>query len=274
MKAKLKEIHRLIKKHYDILGYFGLLYLSVRFIKTKYDFNNITITIFILSSILILKSIVRFDIITKLISKLKIMISLLLLAIVVYRLLHGNIFDYQSVLSVFFATLLLIIPDISELIFRIKKIKVGNLEFEISEKIKELNENVESLENKISIPKSSKKIVDEYSKISEEILNSSTNPRLIIMHQASEIERVLRKLHDSPSGKTGKERPLSAIQQVNNLVAISIIDQEIIPIFKEFYSIRNQIVHGRSEEINENTLYQIIDIGQKILKILMSPRTF
>lgn len=97
----------------------------------------------------------------------------------------------------------------------------------------------------------------------------AANPRGILVSLAVEIEKVLRRIaeyYDIPEArKTTSPHKLMQI-----MVKRRIISEEIFPLFRDFWMIRNQAVHSAKFKISEEELYRLIDLGIRILRLLNS----
>ena len=54
------------------------------------------------------------------------------------------------------------------------------------------------------------------------------------------------------------------------MVSEKILSKDILASFKDFWLIRNQVVHGTHFELSERQLYELVEIGVRILKLLTS----
>ena len=81
---------------------------------------------------------------------------------------------------------------------------------------------------------------------------------------AIEIESVIRELAKKNHINFG-----STMKLANELSEKKVINEEILPIFKDFWNIRNMVVHGLHEKINENTIYELTYLGFRILNLLL-----
>jgi len=78
-----------------------------------------------------------------------------------------------------------------------------------------------------------------------------------------EIKSIVRKLAEKARIEFG-----STTKLVIELSKRKIIDEKILPIFKDFWNIRNIIVHGSSEKVSENIIYELTYLGYRILTLL------
>lgn len=195
-------------------------------------------------------------------------IATLALVIILTRILFPTItFDGQSLTLFLFSAIVLLIPDIGNLIQRIRKVKVGGVELELSEELKQLANQTAETEKKIDISNSQTELLSSLEKELERFISAGINPKLLLIQIAIEIEKVLFSLANQNNLDQGK-LPLATARLIQLLSEKGVLDQSILPLFKSFWSVRNKIVHGVDAEINENQVINLTELGRRLLLIL------
>lgn len=116
------------------------------------------------------------------------------------------------------------------------------------------------MEESIKIEKKYPELSNDFKKLLADAAVDSRGALLIV---AIEIESIVRKLAKKASIDFG-----STTRLVNELSKRKIIDEKIVPIFKDFWNIRNRIVHDPSEKISENIIYELTYLGLRVLNLL------
>jgi uncharacterized protein YutE (UPF0331/DUF86 family) len=186
---------------------------------------------------------------------------LICFALIILRILIPNInFDQLSLYLLIIATVLLLFPYINDWISNIKKIKIGNYEIEIGNAVNKLDRDTSRLEESIKEEKKYPELSYDFKKL---LAGASADPRGALLIVAIEIESIVRKLAEKAHIEFG-----STTKLVIELSKRKIIDEKILPIFKDFWNIRNRIVHGPSEKVSENIIYELTYLGYRILTLL------
>ncbi|HFC9207012.1 hypothetical protein ACV30B_14360 [Clostridium perfringens] len=174
--------------------------------------------------------------------------------------------DKTSIYLIIIGSVVLMIPDFKDFICSIKKFKKGDLEFEFDNKVNELVNKAEEAEKKINEENINSKV--EYSGLDDATISNISqainDPRGAIMIIAVEIEKKIRNLATSEGIQC---RTLSINKMLIELETRGVLDIEVVDLFREFWKVRNTVVHGRTDLDNES-LYEIAEIGIKILKLI------
>ena len=179
------------------------------------------------------------------------------------------IFDEISLWLFIIAVIVVLIPDIGELINRIKKFKKGDLEIEFEKNLDSMvlqTERVEQEFEEVEITKEDREIPENVRAI---LAESSRNPRGALITLAAEIESVLELL----AGKydiTNKGRYFSPRFTLDRLVEIQKIPMTASQLFLDFWQIRNQALHNARFQLDQERLYGLVAVGFRILKMLYS----
>lgn len=185
-------------------------------------------------------------------------IFLIGLSIITIRMIYPNIvFDLNSLLVFSIISFVIILPNLGDLFKRIKKVKAGGIELELLEN---LEKETQTIENK-SIDYS----IDNFTEI--ELANKINDPRGTLIFLSIEIEKTLRYFTYRDEHQNV---PMSVLKLISNLVDDNILTKDLANIFRQFWEIRNKIIHGHDSNIDDNELYKVIDIGLRVLKILKS----
>ncbi len=177
-------------------------------------------------------------------------------------------FDSTSLYLFLFAAVVILIPDIGDLISRIKKIKKGDLEIELESKINALADQTERTEEAIE---RSEEGEFEIEFIPDEhygrILEYTKDPRGGLVAIAVEIEstinRIARDYNISP-----KSRYLSPIKAVDQLDRKGILPSELPSLVRDFWTLRNRAFHSANFSLTDEQLYRLLDLGVRILDLL------
>lgn len=194
---------------------------------------------------------------------------LICMLIIIIRAVWPNLrFDDVSLWLFVTAVLVLLIPDIGNLINRIKKFKKGDLEIEFEQSVDQLAEETEELEEEVESESEEEGLYEGLPEKMRTLLrNSAGNPRGALISLAVEIEAELRSLAEE-YGSSSAYQASSPSKLVQDLVQNEILSPKVAHIFRDFWSIRNQAVHSRVFEVSEARLFQLVDLGLKLLKIL------
>lgn len=110
------------------------------------------------------------------------------------------------------------------------------------------------------------KIPDEIQLEIKEIKKSDKDPSVVFLELISGIARKITLLGENKLGGVGRYRSVLLI--TSQLEEKAIIDSKTSSLIRDFWRIRNQVVHGEIS-INNTTLNDAISIGEKIMTQLM-----
>ena len=160
-----------------------------------------------------------------------------------------------------------------EFIKKIKKFKIGisELEIEFTEQIKKIGKELEEAKESITIdyklPESAILNVDEI------IHEASKDPRAAFLLLSAKIEgKVRERLHEA--GIEEKDRFIPLSDMVEFGIHSGVFPKELLPSFRDFWAIRNRVVHGKAFEVEDSVIYSLISLGNEILKWLSIERTW
>lgn len=189
------------------------------------------------------------------------------LAIVIIRIIFPQLrFDEISFWLVVIFIVLLVIPDIGDLVSRIKKLKKGDLEIEFERKIDELLDHTVEAEEQIS---SDEKIefIGLPEKVQQRIQETLVEPRATLINIAVEIESRIKELSNKYKTKTG-DRYFPTRRSIKELVDKKLINPNIQTLFNDFWAIRNEAVHSKIFIPDKARLFELADLGIRILHFL------
>jgi len=191
------------------------------------------------------------------------------LAVVILRATLPNLkFDNVSLVLFVLGVIILLFPEIHDLIRRIKRVKIGSFEMELGEKLKELAARTDNVEEKASnSPLKSHISPERDDEVIKRFINVSSDPRATLLLVAIEIEKSLRNLAEQAQVPEAK-RFYSTTKLMNFLADKRMINPDVVPIFKDFWSIRNQVVHDHHFDLSSGKLYELTELGLRILRLL------
>ncbi|MCD4747459.1 MAG: hypothetical protein K8R58_14275 [Bacteroidales bacterium] len=203
------------------------------------------------------------------------------LIIIILRTLGIEI-DIISIGLFVFISIILLIKDYNTL----KKIKGFGIEFEFDRKLKELVEETDQLEDNLEkrqkqeqglsgIPELKKatnneKSIKQDTSLKKDSLDykiETDNPKIALINLAIELEKELRDIIGKHIDEIPKH-PISATKMMELLVNELNLDRQYLIVFKDFWRLRNQVLHEPLEKIDEDLILSLTNTGIKILKII------
>jgi uncharacterized protein YutE (UPF0331/DUF86 family) len=179
--------------------------------------------------------------------------------------------DWPSVTLIIAGMLLCFAGRVSALLPYIKKLKVGEAEIELQEKLGDLRENIKQLDEKGPLKLAagtvaSERAVDEQYDLESRILELAVKDREAALIRLSiEIEKELAQL----CREIGKAPSATWRRSVDELVQANIIESPLAKTLIEFRDVRNQVIHsGLRRPVKQQILLSAIDDGLIILRHL------
>jgi hypothetical protein len=189
------------------------------------------------------------------------------LAIVVARMVKPSIyFDDVSLWLFVLAALILLVPDIGDVLSRVRRIRKGDLQLELEGRIGELALETEIVEKKVGREQDLYTVVDMRD-LRERIAGALRDPRGGLVTIAVEIEALLGDLAEQ-FGIAPRSRYMSPTGVVEELARRDLVPSELPPLFRDFWAVRNQAVHSIQYQPSSRHLYEILDLGIRILGLL------
>ena len=192
-------------------------------------------------------------------------ITIVSLAIIVKIFFPQFNIDQTTVWLIIILVIVIFIPNLNELLERIRKVKKGDIEIELDSKLDRLKEQIEEASIEVDKYKISDKNIPE--DVIAKIQNSMIEPRGALINIAVEIEKRLEFLARSYSIKI-PGRFFSPRRTLESLVEKSVLPPNVLNMFLDYWNIRNQAAHGADFEIDKNRLYKLAEIGISILRYL------
>jgi uncharacterized protein YutE (UPF0331/DUF86 family) len=180
-------------------------------------------------------------------------------------------FDNVSMALFLVAVVTLLIPNIGDLISRIKRIKKGDFELDLSDKIPKLIQEASEIQKDSA---SVAKPIDPQQLESETqaflIALSDVDARGTILEVALYLERTLLELAEH-NNLLEVDKPSPPYQLMKKLLDNHIVNQNVYQIYREFWSIRNQAVHDPDFDISYDRLKELVELGVRIKHLLRIP---
>lgn len=203
------------------------------------------------------------------ISKIPYLIAIFICLIIIARLVWPNInYDDISFYLTLLIVILLVFPNIGEILSRIRRFKKGDLEIEIESSLNNLTEKTEEAEEeieKLEIPEYDFELKSEETK--KRILEYAKDPRGGLIAIAVEIESMISKLVKYYKLSINAKH-ISPISAIDILVKKGFVPSTVNSLIRDFWVIRNQVVHHSEFQFTNQRLYRLLDLGIRILDLL------
>ncbi len=189
--------------------------------------------------------------------------------IIVVRSLWPEVrFDNISLILLIVAAFPFLLSEFRGVLGRVKKVKVGDFEVELAEKLNALAGKTEAVE--LSVSQEDRQPLDveqpRDDNVASWLVAAGSDPRASLVLLAVEIEKTVCDLAvaaDIPESR----RPLLS-RHISVLAQRGVLNQQIVPLFREFWAIRNLVVHGQHFELSEGKLYELLELGIRIVRLL------
>jgi ribosome-associated translation inhibitor RaiA len=197
-------------------------------------------------------------------------IALSFFAIALIRILMPSRIDIITTILMIIAIFLLLKIDLKDgmetILKYIEKIKLGKFEIEFRNLIKRIDAELEKAKESIGereykLPESTINHIDEI------VREASKDPRAAFLLLSSKIERKVRERFVE-AGIEEKDRfiPLSRMIEIG--IRLGVFPKELLPSFRDFWAVRNRVVHGEAFEVEDSVIFSLISLGIEILKLL------
>jgi hypothetical protein len=110
----------------------------------------------------------------------------------------------------------------------------------------------------------------EWRAVEEVLRESARSPRLGLLLLSAKIDRAAQELGDRFVTEAAKTRARTPPEMMRQLVEIQLLPSEAAQALELFYTVRNQIVHGR--DADEVEVARAIDSGTRLLRLLLLTR--
>jgi len=177
-------------------------------------------------------------------------------------------FDNISLTLLAITALAVLLPELRKHLGPVKTVKIGPFEVDLGEKLEKLAGKTAILESVIQERKEQiiLKAMPE-DRVPLWLAQGGTDPRASLLLLAIEIERTIRNLAKAADvPQPYHTYPLYRL--LGSLAERQIVDKRLVRLFRDFWAVRNTVVHGHHFEISEGKLYELIELGFRILRIL------
>lgn len=192
-------------------------------------------------------------------------IALLCFAVLVTRFICPDLkFDNLSLDLILIAMLCILVPDLAALIARIKKFKFGDKEIELNEALDKMARQTEVIEDEVAKPGSNFFRTEIAAPQVERYIR---DPRGGLIAVAADIERkvvALLKEHKLVQG----DRYINPPRGIAMLADNGLVAQELPTLARDFWALRNQVVHTSNGPVTDREIYRMVDLGVRILDLL------
>jgi predicted membrane protein len=199
------------------------------------------------------------------------LVALVALAIVIVRAVWPDArLDEISLVLLVVAALALVWPDIVPLTSRIRRFKVWGLEVELMEEISQLTERTEVAAREVSLERESMRpgaAIAVPPGVTQWLADAAADPRSGLLLVTIEIEQAIRRLAAQHGIAAGVGR-VSARRALRELATSEAVPREVVPLFEDFWQVRNRVVHGVGFQLPAGQLYELVDVGFRILELL------
>jgi len=193
---------------------------------------------------------------------------LICLFLVIGRLFYPDLeVDIISVWFIGIASVIFFLPQLNKIIPLVKKMKLGNTEFEFKEKLGNLGKQMEEIQIERSeepIGKVNGGIESEIEKI---IQTSLTNPEAALLLLSARLEKAIRS-------RLLEEKLLAEDKHLNlpSMIGIGarngLFPQRYFNLVLEFWKLRNRVAHGHNLDVSKGELISLITVGTEILRMV------
>jgi len=195
-------------------------------------------------------------------------IAILAVLIIIVRAIWPEIkYDDTSFYLTLLVAVVLLIPDIGNLVSRVKKFKKGDLEIELESKIDELAGKTEKAEEDIEVSTEAYEFERIPNDLRNRIAEYTRDPRGGLIAVAVEIES---KIDEIARRYKIEKRPkyISPIKNIDEFTKRGIVPKELSTLIRDFWTIRNRAVHSTEFKLTNEHLYRLLDLGIRILDLL------
>jgi hypothetical protein len=181
--------------------------------------------------------------------------------------------DAISIWLLVIVTIIILAPELRLLLPYISEAKIGPVTLKLREDIQKVFQDVETAEETISQEISKEPdvfVLREAAEESDEIrslLKSNVDPRQVLVILSIDLEKKIRD-RLTEAGIPEATRPMPLARMVDIGQAAGVFPKEIVPIVREFWTVRNSVVHSVDVQIDNATLYSLIDAGLEVLGLL------
>lgn len=197
------------------------------------------------------------------------------LALILSRLIWPDLaVDWITVVLVAIATLAILLPSyeslwphVYQLLPYVKKLKVAGVEVELSDEIKKLSRDLDEAKESLAENKTFS-IFDLFEKTQSEVLEVvKTDARAALMVLAARIEQLVM-IRLAQKGLREKGRAIPMFRALTLGIENGVFPNEALEPFREFWELRNRVVHGQAFEVESTVVQSLVSIGLEVLKLV------
>src|SRR5260370_18234418 len=176
-------------------------------------------------------------------------------------------FDATTLWLIGVAAAFLLIPDFRIMLPYIKRIKLWEAEIELKEKVEELGDQTEKVQNSVS--QGSVNVAEDVSATINEITKIAlVSPKAAFMSLSTQIEQITNKRLKDNNVDTG-QRYIPLPQAIAIGEKEGIFPKEIGLLVKNFWNVRNKVAHGVLSKDEDSILLSLIFTGIDILRLIV-----
>ena len=198
------------------------------------------------------------------------LIAALAIAMIAIRALLPDLrVDEISVALLGIVCLAILWSDLGKLAMGVRRFRLGDFEVELAERVEKLAKKAEKAEDAQPKKRARKKQEEDvYPDAAKRVAEAASDPRSALLLVAIEIEQAVRQLAE----EYGLPDQASTGRIISQLGEQGFISPEVVTLFRDFWQVRNDVVHRAGFNIAAGQIYALVDVGLQILKLL-SPYT-
>jgi len=202
------------------------------------------------------------------------LVALACATLIILRMIWPQLtFDATSLTLLIIVVIVLCIPELDQLVRRVRRIKGGKFEIELEAQVSELAEATERVEKEIEETTSNEyriQVSDDYRKSVDLYI---AEPRGGLIALAIEIESATRELA-SYYDTLATPGMISPVKTIDTLAKNGLVPLDLPKLLREFWIVRNKAVHSKEFGPSAKQLYELVDLGVRILRLIKSRRVF
>ncbi len=184
---------------------------------------------------------------------------------------HKIQFDPVTIWLIIIIAFFLILPNPQVILPYVKRIKLWEAEIELKEEIKELEKEVEKVQDLKTDTSDSRASSTIASDVVEVLHASSKDPRAALLLLSAKIEGEVKKRLEEAKIQLSK-RYTPASEAVSVGVKAGIFPPELLPAFRDFWSVRNRVAHAEGFDVPDSTIFSLISLGIELLKFVSTDK--
>lgn len=201
----------------------------------------------------------------RLYSLVRLLVAAVFIGLVIARMVYPDLrFDQLSFQLLVVAAIVVLLPDIKDVLSRVRKIKKGDWEIELDDAISQLKQKAEEVKKSLPSKKNAKNdlVVETFT----DYISKADSARSALLLIASDIEKQLRKL--AQKVKIEGATTHSARLLVAELVYQNKVQPELVPLFEDFWSIRSRVMRHTEYELEYEALSDVLGAAIEISRLV------